>query len=167
MWPSVSPIWWGVLNTTLYDQVCLLSMVRCTKYNLMWPSLSLVYGEVYLIQPYVIKFVSCLLWGVLDTTLCDQVCLLSMVRCTKYNLMWSSLSPVWWGVLNTTLCDHVCLLSMVRCSKYNLMWPSLSPIWWGVLNTTLCDQVCLLSMVRCTKYNIIWSSLSPVYVEVY
>jgi hypothetical protein len=43
--------------------------------------------EVYLIQHYVIKFVSDLWWGVLDTTLCDKVCQWLVVRCTLYNVV--------------------------------------------------------------------------------
>jgi hypothetical protein len=84
-------LWWGVLDTTLCDEVCQWlatvqypALVRCTRYNIMWWSLSVTCnssvpcsGEVYPIQHYVMKFVSdlqqfstLLWWGVLDTTLC-------------------------------------------------------------------------------------------------
>ena len=61
---------------------------------------------------------------------------LLMARCTRDNIMWSSLSVtgLW--------------LSMARCTRYNIMWSSLSVTgrWF--------------SMARCTLYNIMWSSLS-------
>jgi hypothetical protein len=45
-------------------------------------STTVICGEVYLIHHYVIKFVSDLWWGVLDTTLCDKVCQWLVLRCT-------------------------------------------------------------------------------------
>ena len=96
----------------------------------------------------------------------QNLCLLSMVRCTCYNF---DCCP-WWGVLVTTLIavhgevyllQHW-LLSMVRCTCYNFDWCP----WWGVLVTTLIAvhgevyllQLWLLSMVRCTCYNFLFVS---------
>ena len=56
------------------------------------------------------------LWGVLDTTSCDQVCQ--------------------WLVLDTTSCDQVCqwlVLDTTSCDQV---------CQWLVLDTTSCDQVC-------------------------
>ena len=74
------------------------SVIRCIRHNLIWwrnPA-SPVNGEVYSTQSYVIKYVSesCSWWGMLDIILCDKVThrVLFLVRCTRHNLLWWSMS---------------------------------------------------------------------------
>ena len=146
----VSDLWWGVLDTTLCDTVCQWLVVRCTRYNIMWYSLSVTCGEVYSIQHYVIQFVSDLWWGVLDTTLCDTVCQWLVVRCTRYNIMWYSLSVT---------CGRSVVFSI---QHYVIQF--VSDLWQvgGFLYTTLCDTVCqwLVAGRWFSLYNIMWYSLS-------
>jgi hypothetical protein len=118
----------GVLDTTLCVQVCQwLAAGRCTCYNIMCSSLSMTCSRsVYLLQHYVFKFVNDLQQvGVLDTTLCVQVCQwLAAGRCTWYNIMCSSLSMtcsrlvylIQHYVINLSV---TCGRSMVSCHNIN------------------------------------------------
>jgi hypothetical protein len=83
------------VHTTLCDKVCQWLVVRFTWYTIMWSSLSVTCSEVYLIQHYVIKFVSDLWWGVLYTLLWDKVC-----QCVFPYIFFLGL--VWFMVFNAT-----------------------------------------------------------------
>jgi hypothetical protein len=138
----------SVLDTTLCVQVCQwLAAGRCTWYNIMCSSLSMSCSRsVYLIQHYVFNDLQQV--GVLDTTLCVQVCQwLAAGRCTWYNIMCSSLSMT-------------CSRSVYLLQHYVFKFVNdLQQV--SVLATTLCVQVCQwLAAGRCTWYNIMCSSLS-------
>ena len=93
-WPTVHTQTQTHTHTHTIVWVRIPLMAGCTRYNIMWYSLSVTCGEVYSIQHYVIQFVSDLWWGVLDTTLCDTVCqwLVAGRWFSLYNIMWYSLS---------------------------------------------------------------------------
>ena len=73
-------------------------------------SLNPVYGEVYSIQHYVIKFVSDLqqVGGILYTTLCDQVCRGQIGGFLYATLCDQVCRGQVGGFFYTTLCDQVC-----------------------------------------------------------
>ena len=90
--------------------------------------------------------------GVLDITLCDQVCqwLVAGRWFSLYNIMWSSLSVT-------------CGKSVVFSIQHYVI-KFVSDLWQvgGFLYITLCDQVCqwLVAGRWFSLYNIMWSSLS-------
>ena len=143
-----------------------LWQARCTWYNIMWSSLSVTCGRR----------------GVLDTTLCDQVCQwlvagevyliqhyviksvsdLWQARCTWYNIMWSSLSVTCGrrGVLDTTLCDQVCqwlvageVYLIQHCDKV-CQWLVAGEVY--LIQHYVIKFVSDLWQARCTWYNIMW-----------
>jgi hypothetical protein len=97
-------------------------------------SLNPVQDEVYLIQHYVIQFVSDFrqVGGFLYTTLCDTVCQwLSPGRWfSLYNIMWYSLSVT---------CSRSVVFSI---QHYVIQFVSDLQQVGGFLYTTLCDTVC-------------------------
>jgi hypothetical protein len=111
-----------------------------------------IHGEVYLIQHYVIKFLSDLrqVGGFLQVLRFPP----PIKHKSLYIDVTHDLPHPWWGVLDTTLCDKVCQwLATGRWFSSGTPISSTNKaqtiIYW-------CHTWFSPSMVRCTRYNIMW-----------
>jgi hypothetical protein len=120
---SGSSCWWAYCSW-IYNYLCnqclppltlrgrISLMARCTRYNIMWWSLSVTWYNI--------------MWSSLSVT--------------WYNIMWLSLSVTWFNIMWSSL----------SVTWYNIMWSSLSVTWYNIMWSSL----------SVTWYNIMWSSLS-------
>ena len=112
---------WLVFNTNFSSRDSYKFKLKCNAYlKWYWQKSQIscwnpTHGEVYSIQHYVIKFVSDLWRGVLDTTLCDKVC-----PWLAAGLWFSLVTPV--SFINTT--DHHDITEILLKMALNTITPS-------------------------------------------
>jgi hypothetical protein len=132
----VSHLWQGILDTTLCHQVCQWLVARYTRYNIMWSSLSVTCGKVYLIQHYADKL--------------DDIMLYQVYLATSH---WQT----WWHNVVSSIPCHKSLTNLITYKVYliqhyvikfvsevyliqHYVIKFVSDLWQEILDTTLCHK---------------------------